>query len=248
MTRKRKAGAVSVLVLACLVTAGIAAAQVSGPSSTARSLAASGCQLNSPGGKIKHVVYLQFDNTHYARDNQSVASDLEQMPHLLNFLKSSGTLFTNDHTVLISHTAGGILSTQTGLYPDRHGITVSNSYYYFPPTKIPAFSTAFKYWTDKVDDSTGTNDPLPNMVTDQKVTPAPWVPFTRAGCDFGAISLANIELENTGTGPFGDMSQAFGTGSPEWNDAVASNAAPSGTGSEERRVGKECRSRWSPYH
>src|SRR5438552_13495001 len=67
------------------------------------------------------------------------------------------------------------------------------------------------------------------MVTDQKVTPAPWVPFTRAGCDFGAISLANIELENTGTGPFGDMSEAFGTGSPEWSQAVASNAAPSGT-------------------
>src|SRR5213076_70215 len=42
-------------------------------------------------------------------------------------------------------------------------------------------------------------------------------------------STANIELENIGTGPFGDMSEAFGTGSPEWNDAVASNAAPSGT-------------------
>src|SRR5438552_5621793 len=230
MTRKRKAGAVGVLVLACLVTAGIAAAQVSGPSSTARSLAASGCQLNSAGDKIKHVVYLQFDNTHYARDNQSVASDLEQMPHLLNFLKSSGTLFTNDHTVLISHTAGGILSTQTGLYPDRHGITVSNSYFYFPASGIPAFSSAFKYWTDLVDDSTGANDALPNMVTDgQKNTPAPWVPFTRAGCDFGAVSLANIELENTGTGPFGDMSEVFGTGSPEWSEAVASNAAPGGT-------------------
>src|SRR5439155_190165 len=131
---------------------------------------------------------------------------------------------------LISHTAGGILSTQTGLYPDRHGITVSNSYGYFTPAHSVAFSSAFKYWTDLVDDNTGLNDPFPNMVTDgQKTTPAPWVPFTRAGCDFGAISLANIELENTGTGPFGDMSEAFGTGSPEWNEAVASNAAPSGT-------------------
>src|SRR5207247_220016 len=101
---------------------------------------------------------------------------------------------------------------------------------YFPPAHTLASSGAVKYWTDLVDDSTGLNDPFPNMVTDgQKTTPAPWVPFTRAGCDFGAISLANIELENTGTGPFGDMSEAFGTGSPEWNEAVASNAAPSGT-------------------
>ncbi|HVD42239.1 MAG TPA: hypothetical protein VNB58_00945 [Gaiellaceae bacterium] len=219
------------MLVAALVATGFAAAKVqSNGGGASRALAASGCQLNSVGGKIKHVVYLQFDNTHYARDNSTVASDLEQMPHLLNFLRSNGTLFTNDHTILISHTAGGIVSTQTGLYPDRHGLNVTNSYFYYSPTKTPLFSTAFKYWTDLVDDSTGANDALPNMVTDgQKTTPAPWVPFTRAGCDFGAISLANIELENTGTGTFGDMTQAFGSGSPEWNAAVASNAAPSGT-------------------
>src|SRR5207244_4849392 len=146
----------------------------------------SGCQLAAAGSKIQHVIYLQFDNTHYMRDNSSVASDLEQMPHLLNFLTTNGTLFTNDHTILISHTAVGILSTQTRLYPDRHGINVSNSYFYFNPSHNPSFSTAFKYWTDLVDDSTGVNDPLANMATDgQKNTPAPWVPFTRAGCDFG---------------------------------------------------------------
>jgi hypothetical protein len=220
------------LLVACLVATGFAAANVQTTSSAPRTLAASNCELHSVGNKIKHVVYLQFDNTHYARDNQNVASDLEQMPHLLDFLKSNGTLFTNDHTILISHTAGGIVSTQTGLYPDRHGLNVTNSYFAFAysPTKTPFFSTAFKYWTDLVDDAAGTADPLPNMVTDgQKTTPAPWVPFTRAGCDFGAVSLANIELENTGTGAFGDMTQAFGSGSPEWNAAVASNAAPSGT-------------------
>jgi hypothetical protein len=217
---------VAALAAAMLVGTQIASAR---PRSATRATA-SGCSLNSAKGAIKHVVYLQFDNTHYMRDSPSVASDLEQMPHLLNFLQSNGTLFTNDHTILISHTAGGILSTQTGLYPDRHGITVSNSYAYFPPSGIPAFSSAFKYWTDLVDDNTGVNDPLANMITNgQKTTPAPWVPFTRAGCDFGAISLANIELENTATGPFGDMSEAFGTGSPEWTQAVASNAAPSGT-------------------
>ena len=187
----------------------------------------SGCQLSGP---VKHVIYLVFDNTHFLRDAPNVPSDLEQMPHLLNFLASNGTLMTNDHTILISHTAGGILSSLTGLYPDRTGINVSNSYFYYPPSKIPAFSSAFKYWTDLVDDSTGANDPLPNMVSDgQHNTPAPWVPYTRAGCNFGGVSTANIELENTGTGPFGDMSEAFGTGSPEWSQAVASNAAPSGT-------------------
>src|SRR3712207_8174067 len=30
--------------------------------------------------------------------------------------------------------------------------------------------------------------------------------------------------------------------------ADAVRAAPAGTRSEERRVGKECRSRWAPYH
>src|SRR2546421_4000424 len=215
------------VLIVSLIATGFAAAKVRSGAGGARTLAASGCQLT---GKIKHVVFLDFDNTHYMRDNQSVASDLEQMPNLLNFLTQNGTLFTNDHTILISHTAGGIVSAQTGLYPDRHGLGVSNSYFYFDPSKVPTFSTAFKYWTDLVDDSTGLRDPFANMVTDgRKNTPAPWVPFTRAGCDFGAISLANIELENTGTGPFGDMSEAFGTGSPERNDAVASNAAPSGT-------------------
>jgi hypothetical protein len=50
------------------------------------------CRLNSPGGAIKHVVYLEFDNVHFTRDNPSVPSDLEQMPNLLNFLKGKGTL------------------------------------------------------------------------------------------------------------------------------------------------------------
>ena len=77
------------------------------------------------------MIYLQFDNTHFNRDNPNVESDLEQMPHLYDFLKNNGTLFTNDHTILISHTAGGILSSLTGLYPDRTGQTVTNSYDYY---------------------------------------------------------------------------------------------------------------------
>jgi hypothetical protein len=219
--------AIARLMALALLPASIAGITAVSASASKPPVTTSGCQLSGP---VKHVIYLVFDNTHFMRDNPSVPSDLEQMPHLLNFLTSNGTLMTNDHTILISHTAGGILSSLTGLYPDRQGINVSNSYFYFNPSKIPTFSTAFKYWTDLVDDTTGANDPLPNMVFDgQKNTPAPWVPFIRAGCDFGGVSAANIELENIGTGPFGDMSEAFGTGSPEWNEAVASNAAPSGT-------------------
>ena len=36
--------------------------------------------------------------------------------------------------------------------------------------------------------------------------------------------------------------------SPELCNYYCSNQCPIGQRSEERRVGKECRSRWSPYH
>jgi hypothetical protein len=91
------------------------------------------CQLNSPSGKIKHVVYLEFDNVHFTRDNPNVPSDLEQMPNLLNFLTQNGTLDTGDHAVLISHTANDILTTQTGLYSDDIGILIANSFLEFQP-------------------------------------------------------------------------------------------------------------------
>ncbi|HEV7640022.1 MAG TPA: hypothetical protein VGO39_04025, partial [Gaiellaceae bacterium] len=105
---------IAVLAAACFTTALVSGV---GSKSTTAAAAAGPCVLAN--GKVKHVVYLQFDNTHYRRDNTTIASDLEQMPHLLSFLKGNGTLLTNHHTILISHTAGGILSSLTGLYPDR---------------------------------------------------------------------------------------------------------------------------------
>jgi hypothetical protein len=221
----KKRAVLAALTLAALAAIAGQAADASRAAKPVASAPASGCRLSSANSAIKHIIYLQFDNTHYRRDNPNVASDLEQMPHLLSFLQDNGTLFTNDHTILISHTAGGILSSLTGLYPDRQGQTVSNSYRYFKADGTSASSTSFKYWTDLVDDAAGTADPLPNMVTDGgKNTPAPWVPYTRAGCDFGGVGTANIELENTGTGAFGDMTEAFGNGSPEWNEAKATPA------------------------
>src|SRR5205807_3630306 len=48
------------------------------------------CQLRSDDNRIKHVVYLQFDNVHFRRDNPNIPSDLEQMPNLLNLLEGEG--------------------------------------------------------------------------------------------------------------------------------------------------------------
>ena len=54
------------------------------------------------------------------------------------------------------------------------------------------------------------------MITpDGANAPAPWVPYTRAGCDFGAVATANTVLENTGTGPNGDITKVFGNPSPQ---------------------------------
>jgi len=105
----------------------------------------------------------------------------------------------------------------TGLYPDRNGQTVSNSFDYYKANGFPTFTSSFKYWTDTVD---GTDDPLPNMIGDnQQTTPAPWLTFTHAGCNVGGVSAANIELENNSTAASGDMTRVFGSGSPEWNEA-----------------------------
>ncbi|HEU4784855.1 MAG TPA: hypothetical protein VFS83_16075, partial [Ktedonobacterales bacterium] len=68
------------------------------PQPTPIAQAASGCMLNSAKGNIKHVISIQFDNTHFRRDNPNVPSDLEQMPHLLNFITNNGVLLANDHT------------------------------------------------------------------------------------------------------------------------------------------------------
>src|ERR1700755_2014272 len=124
-----------------LAVAGIAAAAVLGATATTNRSAAAKAPAahGAPSGpptcglrhNVKHVVYLIFDNVHFLRDNPNVPSDLEQMPHLLNFIRGNGTLLTNDHTVLISHTANGILTDFTGLYSDRHGQSVANSYRYF---------------------------------------------------------------------------------------------------------------------
>lgn len=172
------------------------------------------CQLHSPKGNVQHVIYIQFDNTHFTRDNPNVPSDLEQMPNLLNFIKGNGVLLTNHHTPLISHTATDILTSLTGVYGDHHGVPVANSFRYFNPDGTSNPGVSFAYWTSPLfDPSTSTpTDTTYNMLTaGGKNAPAPWVPYTRAGCNFGSVATANTILENIAI----DVPTVFGANSPE---------------------------------
>jgi hypothetical protein len=199
-------------------------------SPAAHAQAENGCQLKSAKGNIQHVIYVQFDNTHFTRDNPNVPSDLEQMPNLLNFIENNGVLLTNHHTPLISHTATDILTSLTGVYGDRHGVPVSNSFRYFNPDgtlfhgpitrPVANNGVSFAYWTDPIFDPTTMtpSDTTLNMLTASgKNTPAPWVPFTRAGCNFGGVATANMILENIAT----DITKVFGANSPEAQEVVS---------------------------
>src|SRR6476660_8304947 len=120
---KRLRGAAGVATIVLVTASGVAA--LASEQTAAAAPPASTCQL---GNGVKHVVTLVFDNVHYFRDNPNVPSDLEQIPNLLNFFTSHGTFLSNNHTPLIAHTGDNILTTLTGLYGDRHGMPISNSY------------------------------------------------------------------------------------------------------------------------
>jgi hypothetical protein len=218
------------------LVAGLGVAGVTGVTAPVRAATAShsgqaACHL---GNGVTHVVQLQFDNVHFFRDNPNVPSDLQLMPNLLNFFEGNGTFLSNNHTPLIAHTGNDLLTSFTGLYGDRHGMPIANSYRaYNSDGPGAAFNTtdpagSFAYWTDPVFDTASTQNPghdtNPNMVYSpvppatakspvkpDTVTPAPWVPFTRVGCDVGEIGTANSDLENTGV----DIPKVFGAGSPE---------------------------------
>ena len=107
------------------------------------------------------------------------------------------------------------------MYGDRHGVPVSNSFRYFKPDGTSILGVSFAYWTDPLFDPTTTapTDTKFNMLTAEgKNAPAPWVPFTRAGCNFGAVATANTILENIQT----DIPTVFGAGSPQAQE-VATN-------------------------
>src|SRR5215472_8792370 len=109
-----------------------------------------GCRLASG---VRHVVHIQFDNVHLKRDNPNVPSDLEQMPSLLNFLRGQGTVLTNHHTPLISHTAVDIITSLTGVYGEHFGWAVGNSFGFHDPAGVPHIVSSFAYWTDPVNEN-----------------------------------------------------------------------------------------------
>jgi hypothetical protein len=231
---------IAVASAAAALLGGLGVAATSGPAAATAAQPASGSGSAANGdltacdlaNGIKHVVQVTFDNVHFFRDNPNVPSDLELMPNLLNFFSSNGTFLSNSHTPLIAHTANDILTTYTGLYGDRQGMPISNSYqvYQANGTNGTFGSTdkagSFAYWTDPVYDISKTaTDTNPNMVyspvppatspttiAPNTTTPAPWVPYTRAGCNVGEVATANAELENTAV----DIPKVFGAGSPEY--------------------------------
>ena len=178
----------------------------------------SSCQL---ANGVTHVIDIVFDNVHVNRDNPNVLSDIEQIPSLYNFITQNGTLLTNNHTPMIGHTANDLTTNFTGLYGDRQGMGVSNDYFAFTPSGgvVPSSPTSagqsvFSYWTGG-----GVGDGFPQMDYSATVPPtggttappAPWVPFTRAGCNVGGVSSVNMEMENVNP----DIANVFGANSPE---------------------------------
>ncbi|HEU5416880.1 MAG TPA: hypothetical protein VFV41_04265 [Streptosporangiaceae bacterium] len=195
------------------------------PASRMAGADARSCHL---GNGVKHIVQLGFDNVHFFRDNPNVPSDLQLMPNLLNFFTGNGTFLSNDHTPLIAHTGDDLLTTATGLYGDRTGMPVSNSYRSYNADGSSDLDSTFAYWTDPAFDTTKPpntgRDTSPSLVysatppattspapAPDAVTPAPWVPFTRAGCDVGEVGTVNQVLEN----PSVDIPKVFGANSPE---------------------------------
>ena len=201
---------------ASIVASALAAGQ---PVTASAAGGTGGCQLNSAHGQIQHVIYITFDNVHFVRDNPNVPSDLEQMPNLLNFIEGNGVLLANHHTPLVAHDATDILTSFTGLYPDQTGVPVGTTYRYFNPDGTTNNAVAFAYWTDPIIDPSGhpTDTKFNILGGDGKNAPAPWVPFTRAGCNVGQVATVNTVLENTGS----DITTAFGARSPEAIEAAS---------------------------
>jgi hypothetical protein len=200
---------------------GQAAAGRTGASAATPSNASSSCHL---ANGIEHVVYLQLENVHFSRDLATVPSDLEQLPHLLDFLQAGGALLPDSHAPLLSGPGDGSLTSLTGLYPDHDGQAAGDSWRYFNVDGSTSSGSSSTYWSSPVSDTrlSAAAGPTYNLVTTGgRNVPAPWPAFTRAGCDVGSVGGPdNLVLRNTGS----DLATVFGAGSREAAEARVSAA------------------------
>ncbi|HZQ84027.1 MAG TPA: hypothetical protein VFA83_04275 [Acidimicrobiales bacterium] len=154
---------------------------------------------------------------------------------------SGGTILGNHHTPLISHTSVDFTSAYSAVYGDRNGVATSqnslaayNGNLYSTSPAVAAVSgggSGFGFWTDPLNVPAGNTTPqfLTKNASNAVVNaPAPWVPFTRAGCDVGAISATTMVLENQNS--VNDVN-AVTTGAPftTADEGVAVHCASSGT-------------------
>ncbi|MEJ0046430.1 MAG: hypothetical protein WDN04_10130 [Rhodospirillales bacterium] len=101
---------------------------------------------------------------------------------------------------------------------DRVGAgAIANSFnYYNASTQVANhFSSSFVYWTNQLsaDTSPGADTSYILLSETGHNAPAPWVAYTRAGCDVAAAGIADIDLENNST----DLITTYGSGSAEYN-------------------------------
>jgi len=106
----------------------------------------------------------------------------------------------------------------------------ANACYMQPPTPPPTF------WTVAVGDTDG--DGRPNLLIAQEVSMFNAGVTTSCSCGLGVSGIipAGFEVDSVTL--------------EIWNEETGDDPWPlvNEIRSEERRVGKECRSRWSPYH
>ena len=89
--------------LAAILAVGLATGVANAPSAaqvTTTATTESSCRLNSPGGQIQHVVYLQFDNTHYLLTAAHVWQPLKRATQVCLNIRSGNHRFGIPQTEL----------------------------------------------------------------------------------------------------------------------------------------------------
>ena len=190
---------------------------------------ASGCRLGAGHEHIQHVIYIQFDNTHFRRDNPRVPSDLEQMPHLLDFIREQRhAAQQRPHGADLAHRRRHpvVADRPVPRPPRTDGVQQLRAHLDDRRVQFPELVRLLDRSGRGDQHADGAQHDRPGRQQHRRRRGSP---YTRAGCDVGAVATANVVLENTGTGPNGDITKVFGNPSPQATEAIASAAAPAGT-------------------